>query len=253
MNFFIAKRFVAHLFKARHYKGHGIHSPFVFRLVHDLFCQTHRYYAFDVINEVRQRFRSDCSEMTLPVGGTTTVARVARRSAIGTKHGELLFRLVREFAPANILELGTSLGISTLYLAMPNKQACVYSIDHSGAAQDVARKTFELLGLKRVELRQGDFDVALPGVLREMGRVDFVFVDGNHQQAPTLQYFEQCLEYAHNNTVLAFHDIHWSEGMEAAWRTICEHPRVTVSIDTFHVGLVFLRRECLKQHFVVRF
>jgi hypothetical protein len=40
--------------------------------------------------------------------------------------------------------------------------------------------------------------------------------------------------------------------MEAAWEEIKTHPEVRVSIDTFFLGLVFFRKEQVKQHFTIR-
>ena len=44
--------------------------------------------------------------------------------------------------------------------------------------------------------------------------IDLVFIDGNHQENPTISYFEKCLNYAHNDTIFIFDDIYWSIGME---------------------------------------
>jgi hypothetical protein len=75
-----------------------------------------------------------------------------------------------------------------------------------------------------------------------MERLDFAFIDGHHAAEPTLDYFDQCLAKAHNDTVFIFDDIHWSTGMEEAWVAIKAHPKVTVTIDLFHFGIVFLRK-----------
>jgi predicted O-methyltransferase YrrM len=183
----------------------------------------------------------------------STISKVTQNSAIGRKHGELLFRLVCEFHPRTLIELGTSLGISTLYLATPNSQSKVFTIEGNAKHLAIAQNRFKISGLKNIVAIEGTFDEKLPQVLDQISQLDFVYIDGNHQQQATIDYFNQCLTKSHNHTVMAFHDIHWSKGMEAAWKHICNHPRVTVSIDTFHLGLVFLRKECLKQHFVVRF
>ena len=86
-----------------------------------------------------------------------------------------------------------------------------------------------------------------------MERIDLAFIDGHHAKEPTLEYFEQCLAKAHNDTVFVFDDIHWSRGMEEAWEAIKAHERVTVTIDLYNMGLVFLRREQVPQHFVLRY
>ena len=79
------------------------------------------------------------------------------------------------------------------------------------------------------------------------------FFDGNHHQEPTLNYFNQCLEYSKNDSVFIFDDIHWSDEMEEAWEEIKKNPKVTITIDLFFMGLVFFRKEQAKENFTVRF
>jgi len=62
------------------------------------------------------------------------------------------------------------------------------------------------------------------------------------------------LKKAHNETILIFDDIHWSAQMEEAWEIIKQHNSVTLSIDLFFIGIVFLRKDFkVKQHFSLRF
>lgn len=259
VNLFIIRRYLHHLLTARHYKGHGIHSPFVFHLVNDLFCQKHLYYWMKVINDIRKAYYQNFTAISMDAPfrkgavPSSTISKVTQNSAIGRKHGELLFRLVCEFHPEYIIELGTSLGISTMYLASPSTRSKVFTIEGNAKHLAIAQNRFKICGLKNIVPIEGMFDEKLPQVLNQIPQLDFVYIDGNHQQQATIDYFNQCLAKSHNHTMMAFHDIHWSKGMEAAWKHICEHPQVTVSIDTFHLGLVFLRKECPKQHFVVRF
>ena len=81
---------------------------------------------------------------------------------------------------------------------------------------------------------------------------DLIFFDGNHQKEATLNYFNQLLPLAHNDSVFIFDDIHWSKGMEEAWEKIKKHPEVRVTIDSFYWGIVFFRKEQEKEHFTIR-
>jgi predicted O-methyltransferase YrrM len=88
--------------------------------------------------------------------------------------------------------------------------------------------------------------------LNDLGKLDYVFIDGNHRLAPTLNYFDSCLEFAHNETVFVFDDIHWSYEMEEAWEKLKAHPRVTISIDLFHMGVIFILKEKkVKEHYLL--
>lgn len=262
MNWFQVKRYITYLWKARHWKGFGIHSPFVFDLVANVMREPYPYYDFQKITAWRQAVMRSNEKVSLTDLGagsvvaktkTRRVADVVRYGSIPQKYGELLFRLVRRFNPDTILELGTSAGISSLYLALPNRMAGFITMEGCPNMASIAANTFERFNLNQVKLVNEPFNEALPKVLEHMNKVDFVFFDGDHREEPTLNYFNLCLEKAHNNTIFVFDDIHWSPGMERAWNTVVAHPRVTVSIDLFRLGILFFRRECQKEHFVVRF
>ena len=79
------------------------------------------------------------------------------------------------------------------------------------------------------------------------------FIDGNHQKKPTINYFEEILKYANNNTIFIFDDIHWSQGMESAWEYIKAHEKTTLTIDLFFLGIVFIKSELSKENFIIRF
>ena len=89
--------------------------------------------------------------------------------------------------------------------------------------------------------------------MAELKTIDLAFIDGNHLEVPTITYFKECLHYANNDTLFIFDDIHWSQGMENAWENIKKHPKTTVTIDLFFVGIVFIKSELSKEHFTIRF
>ena len=110
------------------------------------------------------------------------------------------------------------------------------------------------MGLTNIDLIEGNFDTQLPKWLEQHKSIDFAFIDGNHAFKPTLAYFEALLEVVHENSILVFDDIHWSAEMEQAWAHIRAHPRVTLSIDLFFIGVVFFRKEfAQKQQVSIRF
>ena len=99
----------------------------------------------------------------------------------------------------------------------------------------------------------GNFDEILPGVINQLDYLDFVFIDGNHRKEATLNYFNWCMPKLSENGILIFDDIYWSKGMKEAWQEIKMHPQVTVTIDLFWIGLVFIRPGQVKENFKIRF
>ena len=229
-----------------------VHSPFVYQLCrHALEDDRHRY-AFDDVEQLRRRLMRSPSTLEMTdfgagsrVTGTTTrqLAQVARDSANGGARGRLLFRLVDFLKPDSLLEMGTSLGIGTLYQKFAARNAPMISLEGCPQTAERARHHFDVLHRSEVDVRVGPFDETLPRALADLGKVDWLFNDGDHRYEPTLRYFELTLPHVHADTVLAFDDIHWSDGMERAWCELRVHPRVRLSVDFYHCGLLFFREE----------
>ncbi len=236
---------------------HGIHSPFVFELATKVFPPVDEN--FD--DHPAEKWRSEClgNSATIHVqdfgtgaSGPKKISAIASRAAKSPNAGQLLHRITRRFRPKKILELGTSLGITSLYQlkAAPFEQFITLEGCPETAAK--AKEIFQR-HLLNVDMRTGEFSETLGDALQTLGQVDQVYFDGNHREGPTLAYFEKCLPYKHPGSVFIFDDIHWSREMELAWEKIKVHPEVTLTIDVFHFGLVFFRKEQKeKQHFVVR-
>lgn len=182
------------------------------------------------------------------------VKKMAASSLKPKKFAQLLFRITNHYNPKTILELGTSFGVTTSYLATGNPQAKVYTFEGSSAIASIAKQNFNSLHLNSIHLTEGDFSETLPELLAKLPTIDLAFIDGNHRKEPTLEYFRQLLNHSNNTTILIFDDIHWSAEMEAAWEEIKAHPAVTQSIDLFFIGIVLFNSNFVaKQHFVVRF
>jgi predicted O-methyltransferase YrrM len=183
-----------------------------------------------------------------------TIASIAKNAAKSKKFGQLLFRMVKAYQPETILEIGTSLGITTSYLSLAKQDARLITMEGANEIAEVASNNFKKSGLKNIAIEQGNFDNTLLSVVHGLSSVDLAFIDGNHRQKPTENYFHQLLSKINNDSILIFDDIHWSKEMEAAWDTIKSHPSVRCTVDLFFIGIVFFRPEFHeKQHFTIRF
>jgi predicted O-methyltransferase YrrM len=170
------------------------------------------------------------------------------------KFGRLLFRLANFYNARQIIELGTSVGISAAYLASADPQSRVVTAEGSSAIAKIATETFQKLKLDNIIQVTGNFDEVLPNLIISHPPADLVFIDGNHRKKPLLDYFEKCIQKISASAMIIIHDIHWSREMEEAWDIIQQDPRVKMSIDIFSAGLVFFREEFLiKQQFIIRF
>ena len=242
--------------------AHGLHSPFVFGLYTSVVRHTGLFGAYEAIEDRRRQLLSSPASIHVTdfgagshtgAGQQRRVADIARTAAKPRPLAQLLFRLVNYFRPATILELGTSLGLTTAYLAAASSQQRVITLEGCPNVAAVARETFAALSLGNIEIIEGNIDHTLAPTLAALGApVDFVFFDGNHRYEPTLRYFEHCLAHRTDESVFVFDDIHWSADMERAWEVIKAHPDVRLTVDLFYIGVVFFRKNQPKQHFSLR-
>lgn len=259
----LAVRYARYYLTASNGKGHGMHSPFVFELITQVMNDDRQFYAYRQIENLRALLLLNRQELVIedPVEGskvkkrkTCTVADIARSSLKPRKFGQLLFRMVDHYAPRQVLELGTSLGITTAYLASANRNNRIITMEADSSVASVARQNFDKLGLQHIDLVEGDFDATLTTTLQRIRRIDMAFMNGEHRYGATVRHFRELLPNLHEHSILILSDIHGSREMEQAWKEISQDDAVTLSIDLFVIGLVFFRKEHkVKQHFTIRF
>lgn len=258
---FLIKQYFFYYLKAS--TAHGVHSPFVFDFINSVLKNDKICPEIGKVEELRKELLTNRKALNIEDLGagsllhkslTRTVSELAKHAARNKKYGTLLFKLTRHYQYEHIIELGTSLGIGTCFLAMANPSAIVHTIEGSQEIFEQAKLNFEKMKLGNVIQHLGNFDIVFEQVITTLPKIDMIVIDGNHREEPTLRYFEQSLPYVHNDTVLIFDDIHWSQGMQNAWDKIKSHPKVTLSIDVFQFGIVYFKKEfAQKQHFVLRY
>jgi predicted O-methyltransferase YrrM len=237
-------------------------SEFVSDLLVHVFDKKDTFYAFKAIEFVRESLKMNTTKVSIEDLGAgskknktneRTVRQIITSSAKAPKYGQLLFRLANYLEINNAIELGTSLGISTAYIKKARKSAQVYTLEGAPNIVKLAEENFNLLKLKKLEVIEGNFDQTLQPLLDQLEKVDFVFFDGNHKEAATLNYFNQCLTKVHNDTVFVFDDIYWSEGMTNAWEIIKRNNQITLTIDVFELGIVFFKKDLSKQNLIINY
>jgi len=251
-------KFCRHFLSAQHTGGFGVHSPFVFKFIENVLVEKYPFYVFNQIEGVRKSLQANSSVLEIKDFGTghdriSTVSNVANHSLKSKKYGQLLFRIVRYFNCKNVLELGTSLGVTTAYLSSVSKDIQCVTLEGCPQIANVAKDNFQYLGLNNIDLLVGDIDLLLPNVISQSLALDFVFIDANHRYGSVMNYFNIILSKVHNSTVVVIDDIYWSDDMEKAWNEIKSIPQVTTSIDLFDIGIVFFNIDLNKKHYKIRY
>ena len=238
---------------------HGVHSPFIYNFVTKCLYDSEKYTAYNKLKDYRNHLKSSDTILQITDLGEgskslnskkRSVKKMIRVSSSSEKETKLLFRVVQYFNFKSILELGTSLGMGTYAIALANKSSRISTIEGCPNTSDYAQSKFKDLNILNTVFIKGDFTAIIPKL--EDQNYDFIFFDGHHNKAATIQYFESLLPKAHNETVFVFDDIYWSKGMTEAWQFIKAHKDVTVTVDCFNLGFVFFRKEQVKEHFKIR-
>lgn len=252
----ILKSYLKFLYNSKN--EHGVHSPFVFTLVTKCFYDKKKYAEYSILKNYRDSLLENKNTIDVTDFGagsrvfksnTRPISKIAETAGITKKRAEILFRITNYFQPKSILEIGTSLGLATSALALGNPKATITTLEGCPNTLNVAQKHFKEFGFKNNKSIITEFSNYLKNCTEPY---QLIYFDGNHSKKATLEYFELLLPTITNETVWIFDDIHWSQDMEEAWESIKDHPKVTVTIDTFQWGLVFFRKEQPKEHFVIR-
>ncbi len=238
---------------------HGIHSPFVYGLMTKCFKDRKKYPAYQILKSHRNSLKNDRSIIEMEDYGQGSrvfkkldrkIASIYKNAGIKKKRQKLLCRLAAYLKCESMLEMGTSLGLGTMALACSNEFARVETVEGCPNTAKIAQDYFKKYNASNIELHQTTFQKFLSQP--HTSQYDLIFIDGDHNGARTLLYFQKLLSNVHNNSVIIFDDIYWSKDMTEAWEEIKNNKKVTVSIDTFQWGLIFFKTGQTKQHFTIR-
>ena len=250
-------RYIRHAITARNTGGFGVHSPFIFNFIQYVLKEKHPYYIFKEIEKTRRRNLNDHRRINVTDFGsceskTREISEIATVAVKPPEQAQLLFRIICYFKCKKILELGTSLGITTMYMAAASSHESCITLEGCSETANVARENFRKLGMTDILLIECNISEQLENIFKEYGSQDFIFIDANHRYNALIQYFDLCINNCFDKSVIVIDDIYWSTGMQKGWKEIKNHPRVTATIDIFHMGIVFLNPVLSKKNYKVR-
>lgn len=241
---------------------HGIQSPKLFQLYQSLFRRNESsqnavkeaiaYKNALVSSRIRVNKISFGVDSQLGAKGQTSVSSIARHGTAVPRTLQLLANAVKVFKPETMIELGTSLGISTSCMALSNPTGKVVSFEGNGELCKLASDNLEQRGIRNVQIIPGNIDETLPDWLKTHTRASFFFLDANHSLEATLRYFDWLSTCATSNSLFIIDDIRWSAEMLHAWEQLKMQNGVTFSMDYGSLGLLFYQWEYSfsQKHFI---
>jgi predicted O-methyltransferase YrrM len=250
-------------YKLTAYTEHDLHSPFLFNFYMELIKNMHPFGDFEDLNIIRKDLQTNSTSIEISDFGAGSkklksnrrqVNDIAKHGIAQKKQAEFLYRLLNKFNPKTVIELGTSIGLTSLYLSKAVPKSTIYTIEGCPNLYQFSKHLFKEQLVSNIVSINGNFNTEFPKLLSQIDSLDFLYLDGNHAYEPTMDYFKLALEKKNTHSIFVFDDIYWSEGMQQAWKEICDHKEVTLSLDLFYFGIVFFRTENKeKEHFVLKF
>jgi predicted O-methyltransferase YrrM len=236
---------------------HSLHSPFFFDFYTNIVKGSKRDKKVESIEKLRQKLLSDKRKVALNDLGSgrskdqRSISSIARASLSSPRFSGLYKKIIDHFNCRTVVELGTSLGVNTLYLAH-TQGTQVVTFEGAEALANIATLTFEFADAKNIRLVQGNIDTTLPAYLQTIRKLDFIFIDANHRYQPTLSYFHQVIAKVTETSILILDDIHYSADMQKAWNEIRSHKLVYGAADLFRCGILFFDPSLNKQHVILQ-
>ncbi len=254
--------YLNYMLLSHHRKGHGIHSPFVYDLVSRIFRNKVDPGVVLTVEKIRKKMLSEKSTILVNDLGSGSlslnnkkrkISNIAKYSSVSRKYGRLISNMASEFGGELIIELGTSLGISTMYLAASKPDAEVFTIEGCSVTAGIARQNFTEARLGNINLLEGSFDDLLPVLKSKDIKPGLVYIDGNHRKEPVLKYFNLIAEFSDSKTVVIVDDINYSSEMKEAWSELKKNSKVSISIDVFQMGILFFRDGINRISYTIRY
>jgi predicted O-methyltransferase YrrM len=227
------------------------HSPFLYDLYENVLKVERYFYDFEKLEHVRRKLLGSDQMIDFEdFGAGSKILKSEKRMVSDiAKHGissnyqcRVLFNLINYIKPVRSLELGTSLGISALYMASARKTSQVDTVDANEQLSKIASQNAKELELPNIHFNINTFEkfviqITPPTVY------DFLYIDGNHTYNATINTIEILQPFLSDTAVVMIDDIHWSEEMYQAWELLKSHRRVNSSIETQYFGLLFFDKK----------
>jgi len=237
---------------------HSLHAPFVYDFYNEVILRDEQEEVFQKIEAQRKAFLQCKDQIHVQSPGAPSrvssrrqrqISDIARQGLTPPRSARLLYRIAQSLQPKVIVELGTSLGISTLYLSASWPQATVYTFEGCPATAKVAKSLFAKWPCQNIRLIEGNIDETLSTFLETLeDSIGLAYLDANHRYKPTLAYYGQLLAHSTEESIFVLDDIYWSDEMQQAWQELCQRPEVSLSLDLFDMGILFFKDKLVKEH-----
>jgi len=241
---------------------HSLQAPFIFQFYTDLVEGIKNQHKDPEIEKIRKAMLADKTRIIgIDYGAGSNyvsdtsrrISKIAKKGISSPKSCRLISCLARYQRPQTIIELGTSLGISTAYLSRATPKGKIFTFEGNTDLCDCAKLNWNILSCDNIELVAGDIDQTLAKILDKVPRVDFAIIDANHTKSALLDYYGMIKQRISTEGLIFIDDIRWSVEMYEGWLEITKDPAVKLSIEFLQNGLLFFKKGLSKQHYILSY
>jgi len=253
MKFRIIRRII-YLKRARHRRGHGIHSPFLFRLITEVVENRSKLPEYKIFKDLKgnaMNILEDSSEPSLSAVyhqfnlPPANPHRLYRKVEMPLRYAKVVFRLLREFKPLSVINYGPTLGANLALLAMANKDCLVYQYINDAAYEQISNDLLKYQTISNVRFFN---ESNIPS-----DNPSFLIINYPFNPAVSSEVVQKRLELHGDDDVMIIRGIHESKTMQAIWQEMIDSESVRVSLDLFEIGIALFRKGLQKENFIQRF
>lgn len=222
------KHHIHYYLRARHCRGHGVHSPFAYWLIAGIIEEKHPYYCYDELEAKRADLKAQLvARQAIAEGfnakGSDPKAQHSGLDARAVKYclspadAQLLFRLVNAFSLHKLMDWGGIDEITRLYLQSASSKLKIYP-----GGQDTTLKP------------------------------DLLFCNSDLDEPTLSQAILQALNQKTEQSLLVLAGPHRSAGAFRCWQQLLAQSDVRLTVEMKGLGLVFFNPELQKDHYILR-
>jgi predicted O-methyltransferase YrrM len=232
---------------------HSLHSPYVYAWYTSI---SSKHHARTKHREDRLFLSKNWGTKILEYNGTRPkkIDSILANEVLPPAWLSMLVQTGTFIGAKKILELGTSIGITTSSLATIPTAALVVTFEKDPNLVEISKDLF----LSRasgsiVKVCSGDINSTLLPYLAAMDGepLDLVFVDANHQKAPTLEYVKVLEPYLNSVSWVILDDINHSQEMQDAWKQLRTLNTFDATIDLYRFGILIKNPNLQKTHYTL--
>lgn len=239
--------------RARHRGGHGIHSPFLYRLITSVIEDKQKLPDYMVLNGLKKialKLLRNSAEpiiqelfkkFNLPV---TKPHKLYRKVEMPEKYTEVIFRLIRELKPNAVIHYGDTLGINLSAAAMAQNQKGVYQVSNNPEYRLFCDKLPDKSMASNIQWINGKTESSV--------KAGFLIINCPEQPKLTESIIQKSLGRDGDNGVLIVRGIHETAEAEAIWLKLIASNSVRVSLDLFEIGIALFCKRLQKENFIYR-